>query len=129
MSGSIIPADYISMRDMVDGGGPGASGADFKGGPFSDILNRVGVEPLGYNPSQQQQRPQARPMPQQQPQMATRGYAPPPVSVSPLQPQTPSMPQDPPSRSMPQDVVGARAKLEQMSDDELVRLAKAAGIL
>lgn len=38
---------YGGLRDMVDGGGPGASGPDFQGGPLSGTLNRIGVNPMG----------------------------------------------------------------------------------
>jgi hypothetical protein len=36
---------FTSLRDMIDGGGAGASGSTFRGGPLSNILNRVGVQP------------------------------------------------------------------------------------
>ena len=39
---------YISLLDMFDGGGAGASGSEFKGGPVSGLLNRLGVRPAGY---------------------------------------------------------------------------------
>lgn len=35
-------------RDMIDGGGPGRSGDKFQGGPFSGLLNTLGVRPAGY---------------------------------------------------------------------------------
>jgi hypothetical protein len=38
---------YTGLKDMVDGGGPGRSGAKFEGGPFSGALNAIGVKPLG----------------------------------------------------------------------------------
>jgi hypothetical protein len=38
---------YGGLRDMVDGGGPGASGTDFSGGLLSGTLNNVGVNPVG----------------------------------------------------------------------------------
>jgi hypothetical protein len=39
---------YLSLRDMFDGGGAGKSGDTFQGGPFSGMLNTMGVKPLGY---------------------------------------------------------------------------------
>lgn len=140
MSGGGL-GDFKSMRDMFDGAGPGASGADFKGGPFSEILNKLGVEPLG---SQRQQ--QARPT---QPQASTRGYTPQPVTTSPLPPQTPQMPQDPRAQNMKPAFVandGARSPqmaqgpnygppsassggYDRLSDQELVALARRAGII
>jgi hypothetical protein len=38
---------YTGLKDMVDGGGPGQRGSTFKGGPFSNALNSMGVKPLG----------------------------------------------------------------------------------
>jgi len=52
------------LLDMIDGGGFGKSGDEFVGGPFSDLLNALGVRPHGYNDrmqSREQVRPQARP--------------------------------------------------------------------
>lgn len=63
-TGQWVPAS----RDMVDGGGPGRSGDTFQGGPFSGILNALGVRPAGYRQRlednlapQTSLRPQARP--------------------------------------------------------------------
>lgn len=36
---------YTGLRDMLNGGGPGASGNTFSGGPLSGTLNRIGVQP------------------------------------------------------------------------------------
>ena len=36
---------FTSLRDMFDGGGPGASGSTYRGGPLSGILNGVGIRP------------------------------------------------------------------------------------
>lgn len=38
---------YSGLSDMVNGGGPGASGSSFQGGPYSTALNTVGVRPMG----------------------------------------------------------------------------------
>lgn len=38
---------YTGLKDMLDGGGAGRSGAKFEGGPFSNALNSLGVKPLG----------------------------------------------------------------------------------
>ena len=40
-------------RDMIDGGGPGRSGDTFQGGPFSGLLNALGVRPAGYRARQE----------------------------------------------------------------------------
>lgn len=53
----------MSFRDMIDGGGMGRSGDKFEGGPFSAILNALGVKPLGYNKRQEAMQAGARPRP------------------------------------------------------------------
>jgi hypothetical protein len=40
---------YTGIGDMFNGGGPGASGPDFQGGPLSGLLNGIGVNPIGSN--------------------------------------------------------------------------------
>lgn len=37
---------YTGIRDMFDGGGPGASGTTFSGGPLSGVANAVGISPV-----------------------------------------------------------------------------------
>ena len=57
-----------ALRDMFDGGGAGRYGDTFQGGPYSGILNTIGVRPIGYAARQERMgavRPQARPAPQQ----------------------------------------------------------------
>lgn len=67
---------YISLLDMFDGGGAGASGSEFKGGPVSGLLNRMGVRPAGYA----QRTASADVMPPRRPQ-APMAVRPAPVSV------------------------------------------------
>ena len=38
---------YTGFRDVIDGGGAGASGSTFQGGMFSNTLNSLGVKPSG----------------------------------------------------------------------------------
>ena len=38
---------YTGLRDMVNGGGPGASGKTFSGGPLANMSNAIGLKPLG----------------------------------------------------------------------------------
>lgn len=46
-SGSPSGGGYSGIRDMLDGGGPGASGPEFAGGGLiSDRLNRAGINPM-----------------------------------------------------------------------------------
>lgn len=42
---------FSGVRDMVDGGGPGAAGSTFQGGPTALALNTLGVRPLGSGPA------------------------------------------------------------------------------
>lgn len=50
--------NYSSFRDMIDGGGAGASGSEFQGGGLLSLLANLFATPLG---SEQMTRPQARP--------------------------------------------------------------------
>lgn len=38
---------YTGLRDMINGGGPGASGSTFQGGPLSSFLNSPRISPVG----------------------------------------------------------------------------------
>jgi hypothetical protein len=42
---------YSGFGDMFDGGGPGASGDRFSGGPYSGLANFAGVDPIGSRDS------------------------------------------------------------------------------
>ena len=66
---------YISLLDMFDGGGAGASGSEFKGGPISGLLNRIGVKPHGY-------RDRTASMGSMPPMQTRRGSSVPTVAVS-----------------------------------------------
>ena len=37
---------YTGLRDMVNGGGPGAAGPTFQGGILANTLNRIGIKPI-----------------------------------------------------------------------------------
>jgi hypothetical protein len=57
-------SDYLNFIDMIDGGGPGRSGSEFKGGLLSGLLNMIGVNPYGYQgrmDAMQAPRPRMRP--------------------------------------------------------------------
>ena len=60
---------YTGLSDMINGGGAGASGDTFSGGPYSGLLNAIGVRPMGYAARQESVesgRPRQRPaMPMQ----------------------------------------------------------------
>lgn len=79
---------YTGLSDMVNGGGAGASGDTFKGGPYSGLLNAVGVRPMGYaarqesvatgRPRQRSAMPmQGGQMPMQQPMQQPASVMPP----------------------------------------------------
>jgi len=67
------------LLDLIDGGGMGAKGNTFEGGPLSGLLNAMGVRPHGYADRMEamQAGPQARP--QQRPPMQMQMPAPPPM--------------------------------------------------
>lgn len=44
-----VSGGYTGLRDMFNGGGAGAAGPDFQGGPLSGMLNNLGVNPVGQN--------------------------------------------------------------------------------
>ena len=75
---------YTGFGDMFDGGGAGAVGDTFQGGPFSGLLNSLGVKPHGYWDRQEgmgQVRPpvmstRSAPMPTGYPQQASGGLPP-----------------------------------------------------
>jgi hypothetical protein len=46
-SGGFSIGGYTGVRDMMNGGGPGAAGTSFSGGPMSGIANGLGVSPAG----------------------------------------------------------------------------------
>lgn len=58
---------FASLQDMFDGGGMGQSGQAFEGGPFSGLLNGLGMKPAGYEERLAAARPMARPVPSVQP--------------------------------------------------------------
>ena len=43
---------YTGIRDMFDGGGAGKAGPTFQGGPYSGLLNALGVRPRGFRDRQ-----------------------------------------------------------------------------
>lgn len=45
-------ANFLNLADMFDGGGAGAVGDTFQGGPFSGLLNNLGIRPMGYRQRQ-----------------------------------------------------------------------------
>ena len=52
---------FSGLLDMINGGGMGAAGSRFEGGPLSGLLNALGIRPYGYEDRLSEMRPQARP--------------------------------------------------------------------
>lgn len=69
-------AQYLNFQDMIDGGGAGASGPTFEGGPLSGLLNAIGVKPAGFRERMAGEQPSR--------QATYSGSMPPPVSRMPL---------------------------------------------
>lgn len=99
--------DFLSLRDMFDGGGAGASGSEFKGGALSDLLNSLGIKPMGSMQHMEQARPMARP-----------------AGVPPMpQPMAPAAPAPQPSPYAPNAIATtALPPMGQMRDEELVKM-------
>lgn len=76
--------DYISFRDMFDGGGAGKSGQKFEGGLFSGLLNSLGVSPMGADARMAEARPVARSSQPQRRYVRPAQPAPQPVTQQPL---------------------------------------------
>lgn len=64
-----MDARYQGLLDMINGGGAGQAGPTFQGGALSDLLNSLGIRPMGYRDRQAEQAP-----PQMlQPRMSSMG--------------------------------------------------------
>ena len=64
-----MDARYQGLLDMINGGGAGQAGPTFQGGALSDLLNSLGIRPMGYRDRQDEQAP-----PQMlQPRMSSMG--------------------------------------------------------
>jgi hypothetical protein len=128
--------NFTGLLDMINGGGAGASGNTFQGGPLSGLLNEIGIKPRGYQDrmdAMAQTRPQARPasmsaqgnfgdrlaqgaqaMQEVQPQFSPQGNgrtpmggnAAPAPMYPPVNGATPGMPSDPATPGMPEAFVG-----------------------
>jgi len=74
-------------RDMIDGGGAGRSGDTFQGGPFSGMLNAMGVRPAGYQERQEAAAAAAREQMRMSPeQVRQQSFVPPKSPVTVTQP-------------------------------------------
>lgn len=99
--------DFVSLRDMIDGGGAGRAGDAFEGGPLSGFLNELGIRPRGYFDRQREMR--AAP-----PVMSTRSPAAAPATPPMAPPPNPYAPGAITQTTLP--------PMGQMPNDELVRL-------
>lgn len=123
--------NFTGLLDMIDGGGAGAAGNTFEGGPLSGLLNIIGVKPRGYadrmaeaqgqpvatstqNFAQALQGAVEQAQDRQQPPMqmpsgpagvGSGAQAPAPM-YQPVNGGTPHLPQDPMTPQMPQSFVG-----------------------
>ena len=93
---------FLNFLDMFDGGGRGASGAEFEGGLLSGLGNAL-FKPAGYADREEERlsgiRPQSRPQ---------RGVSPAQVTV-PTVPEAPYMPEMPVGGAMPPMAVAPAA--------------------
>lgn len=69
-----MDARYSGLLDMINGGGAGQAGETFQGGALSELLNTLGIRPMGYRDREAEQPPQML----QPPRMSSMG-APPPM--------------------------------------------------
>jgi hypothetical protein len=69
---------YTGLLDLINGGGAGQAGQTFQGGALSELLNSLGIRPMGYQNrmAEAQQQPTMMPM---APRVSTMG-APPPAN-------------------------------------------------
>lgn len=54
--------NYGGLLDMINGGGAGRAGQTFQGGALSELLNSLGIRPMGYRDRLEEARPQPNPM-------------------------------------------------------------------
>lgn len=74
-----MDARYSGLLDMINGGGAGQAGETFQGGALSELLNSLGIRPMGYRDRQAEQPPQML-----QPRVSSMGA---PAPMMPPQPQ------------------------------------------
>jgi hypothetical protein len=74
---------YTGLLDMLNGGGPQAAGQTFQGGALSELLNSLGIRPMGYQNrmAEAQQQPAMMPM---APRVSTMGAPPRGPGLSPV---------------------------------------------
>lgn len=93
---------YTGLLDMLDGGGAGQAGQTFQGGALSELLNSLGIMPMGYQNRMAEARPQPNPM-LMAPRVSTSGMPAMQPPVSPYAPGAISQTTLPPMGGMSQD--------------------------
>ena len=68
-----MDARYQGLLDMINGGGAGQAGETFQGGALSDLLNSLGIRPMGYRDRQAEQAPPQMLQPRMSSMAAPRG--------------------------------------------------------
>lgn len=118
---------YTGLSDMINGGGAGASGDTFSGGPYSGLLNAIGVRPMGYAARQEavsSGRPRQRPaMPMQRGGMQQPMQQPmQPASVMP--PVTPAPPTPDQMLMLMNAIKSAPQPQQGMSREQLINMMR-----
>jgi hypothetical protein len=72
---------FDNFADAFDGGGAGKSGDTFAGGPLSELLNALGIRPVGFGAREMGPRPMANPA-YSQPRVSTSGPMAPPMGYA-----------------------------------------------
>jgi len=75
--------NYGGLLDMINGGGPQAAGQTFQGGALSELLNSLGIRPMGYQNRMAEAQPQPAMVPMA-PRVSTMGAPPRGPGLSPV---------------------------------------------
>ncbi len=119
---------YTGLSDMINGGGAGASGDTFSGGPYSGLLNAIGVRPMGYAARQESVesgRPRQRPaMPMQRGGMQQPMQRPAMQPVSVMPPVTPAPPTTDQMLMLMNAIKSAPQPQQGMSREQLINMMR-----
>jgi hypothetical protein len=107
---------FLGLLDMLDGGGAGRAGSEFEGGIFSQLLNSLGIRPLG---SGRAMATSPRPMPR------PPGLGAPPPRPAPTLAPPPPIPGVETSALSPQRELSPRLPLPPSMDEIMAALAQA----
>lgn len=119
---------YTGLSDMINGGGAGASGDTFSGGPYSGLLNAIGVRPMGYAARQESVesgRPRQRTaMPMQRGGMQQPMQRPAMQPASVMPPVTPAPPTPDQMLMLMQAIKSAPQPQQGMSREQLINMMR-----